>query len=516
MKSEFEIAITQLSSDRDLAPGIILDAIEKALASAYKRNFNSTQNVVVTIDPHTGQARVLVQKLVVELMEDDQTQITLNEARKTKPTAVVGDLIEFELTPKNFGRIAAQTAKQVIMQKIREAERDSVYLEYQDRAGEIVNGVVRNIDARTQNVTISLGKAEAMLDYVEQIPGEHYRFNQRLRVYVVDVERGGHGPQITVSRTHKGLLRRLLELEVPEIFNGIVEIKSIAREPGSRSKVAVSAMQPGIDPVGSCVGMRGVRIQNIVNELNGEKIDVVAWSSDMATFISSSLSPAKVSAVYMNDIEKTAKVIVPDKALSLAIGKEGQNARLAAKLTLYRIDIRSETEATADQERLDADAILVAAQASELQSQRQAAAQLLAEANASLAAEEGVTTDATELLDEIPTDIASTETVVVSAEETAPEQPLQPETILSDVPLEDVLPTLTETPLPVVTTPSPVVEEILEDEEDESKVKDSGKPVRKDKSKQRTLVFDETLGRVVSRQRRKPGRSAGWEIEDEE
>lgn len=521
MKSEFEIAITQLSSDRDLAPGIILDAIEKALASAYKRNFNSTQNVVVTIDPHTGQARVLVQRLVVELMEDEQTQISLDEARKTKPTAVVGDLIEFELTPKNFGRIAAQTAKQVIMQKIREAERDSVYLEYQDRAGEIVNGVVRNIDARTQNVTISLGKAEAMLDYVEQIPGEHYRFNQRLRVYVVEVERGGHGPQITVSRTHKGLLRRLLEMEVPEIFNGVVEIKSIAREPGSRSKVAVAAMQPGIDPVGSCVGMRGVRIQNIVNELNGEKIDVVAWSSDMATFISSSLSPAKVTTVYMNEAEKTAKVIVPDRALSLAIGKEGQNARLAAKLTLYRIDIRSETEAAADQERLDADAALVAAQASELQSARQAAAQLLAEANASLAAEEGTAVSTVELPVEPQSEPISPEPSVVSVEEMTPDQPLTLEPDLTGIPLGDVLPTLAEPPLAAATTPAPVVEqvfepEVLEDEDDESKPKDGGKPVRKDKSKQRTLVFDERLGRVVSKQRRKPGRSAGWEIEDEE
>jgi len=356
MKSEFEIAITQLSADRNLSPEIILEAIEAALVSAYKRNYGSGENVSVTVDPHTGQAKVFVLKEVVETVEDDQEQMTLDEAREHDPDATIGSAVQLELRPRNFGRIAAQTAKQVIMQRIREAERDSVYVEYVDRVGEIVNGVVRNVDGRSQNVTLGLGKAEGLLPRAEQIPGEYYRFNQRLKIYLMAVDRSGHGPQIIVSRRDKGLLRRLLELEVPEIFNGAVEIKSIAREAGSRSKVAVAALQAGVDPVGSCVGMRGVRIQSIVNELNGEKIDVVEWSKDERTYIANALSPAKVTNVILNPITESATVIVPDQALSLAIGKEGQNARLAAKLTGWRIDIRSETEAAEDAERLAAEA----------------------------------------------------------------------------------------------------------------------------------------------------------------
>ncbi|MHB9034363.1 MAG: transcription termination factor NusA [Anaerolineae bacterium] len=513
MKSEFEIAITQLSSDRNLAPGIIIDAIEKALASAYKRNFNGEQNVVVKLDPHTGQATVLVQKLVVEEVEDPETQLSLPEARQTKATAQIGDVIEFEMTPKNFGRIAAQTAKQVIMSRIRDAERDSVYLEYQDRAGEIVNGIVRNIDAHTRAVTVSLGKAEAILEPAEQIPGEHYRFNQRLRVYLMEVERGsGHGPQITVSRNHKGLLRRLLEMEVPEIYNGAVEIKSIAREPGSRSKVAVAAMQPNVDPVGSCVGPRGVRIQNIVNELNGEKIDVVAWSPDMAVYISNSLSPAKVSAVYMNEPEKTAKVVVPDKSLSLAIGKEGQNARLAAKLTGWRIDIRSETEAAADQERLEAEAAAAAAVMQEQQAAREAAAQLLAEATAGLEDEEETQeTPVVEVDEQAETapepEAEEAEEQEPAAEEYAPEpeaeEPEAVENIEAAPEVESETPTETE-----------VFEEPAEEEE-EGALKE-GKPIRKDKSKQRRLVFDERLGRVVAKKIRKPGRTSGWSYDEED
>jgi len=322
MKSEFEIAITQLSSDRNLSPEVILEAIEAALVSAYRRNFGTSQNVSVTLDRRSGQARVSIKKVVVETVGDERLEISLVEARqKHKPDAKVGDFVDIEVKPRNFGRIAAQTAKQVIMQRIREAERDSVYLEYADREGEIVNGVVRSIDRRSRSVRLSLGKAEALLPRNEQIPGEDYRFNQRLRVYVVQVARTGHGPQITVSRSHHGLLRRLLELEVPEVLNGIVEIKAIAREAGFRSKVAVSASQPGVDPVGSCVGMRGVRIQHIVNQLNGEKIDVVAWSPSAESFIANALSPAKVVAVYLNEYDKIAKVVVPDRSLSLAIGR---------------------------------------------------------------------------------------------------------------------------------------------------------------------------------------------------
>ena len=367
MKSEFEIAITQLSSDRNLTPEIILEAIESALVSAYKRNYSASQAVSVTIHPRTGEARVFVKKTVVDSVEDEDDQISVEDAHQIDPNVELGELVDIEVKPRNFGRIAAQTAKQVITQRIREAERDSVYAEYADRVGELINGTVRNVDARSHNVVISMGKAEALLPRSEQIPGEHYRFGQRLRIYLVDTERTGHGPQITVSRTHRDLLRRLLELEVPEIYNGTVEIKSIAREPGSRSKVAVSASQPGVDPVGSCVGMRGVRIQNIVNELNGEKIDVVAWSPDVRTFIANSLSPAKVFSVDLNDVDKTARVVVPDRSLSLAIGKEGQNARLAAKLTGWRIDIKNETEAETEAEQFAAEREEAARRAEELE-----------------------------------------------------------------------------------------------------------------------------------------------------
>ena len=409
MKSEFEIAITQLSADRNLAPEVIMEAIEAALVSAYRRNFGSSQNVLVNLDSRTGEAHVYVSKLVVESPEDENAEISLAEARTHDPDAQIDSAVSVEVKPRNFGRIAAQTAKQVITQRIREAERDSVYLEYADRVGEIVNAIVRNVDSRSRNVVLSLGKAEAILPRSEQIPGEHYRFSQRIRAYIVDVERTGHGPQITASRTHRDLLRRLLELEVPEIFSGTVEIKAISREPGSRTKVAVAALQAGVDPVGSCVGMRGVRIQSIVNELNGEKIDVVAWSPDIHVFIGNSLSPAKVVSVHLNEQEKTAKVVVPDRVLSLAIGKEGQNARLAAKLTGWRIDIRSETEAAAEAERLAAEMEVEAARAQEMEEARLAAAVLLAEAEASLEEEQA---EMLALADETETEGDSEETLL--------------------------------------------------------------------------------------------------------
>jgi len=419
MKSEFEIAITQLSSDRNLSPEVILEAIEVALVSAYKRNFGTSENVSVTIHPHTGEAQVFVKKAVVDEVEDEFTQMTIDEAHTLDPDVELGGFVDIKVKPRNFGRIAAQTAKQVITQRIREAERDSVYLEYVDRVGEIVTGTVRNIDSRSRNVVLSLGKAEVVLPRSEQIPREHYRFSQRLRVYIVSVDRGGRGPQITVSRANRDLLRRLLELEVPEIFSGTVEIKAIAREPGFRSKVAVHALQAGIDPVGSCVGMRGVRIQNIVNELNGEKIDVVAWSPELKTFIANSLSPAKVVEVNLNAPENTARVTVPDRSLSLAIGKEGQNARLAAKLTGWRIDIKSETEAAEDAVRLAAEMEVAARLAEEREEARLAAAELLAEAEASLEP------DGTELPEEDTEGAVETEAVAVDGaveDETEPQE----------------------------------------------------------------------------------------------
>jgi N utilization substance protein A len=274
----------------------------------------------------------------------------LQDAKKADPEAEIGSLIRDEVTPKSFGRIAAQTAKQVILQRIREAERDALFSSYADREGELINGMVANITS--QAITLNLGRTEAVMPRNQQVPGERYRIGQRIRAYVMEVRRSSRGPQIVVSRTHRHMLRRLLELEVPEIFNGTVEIKGIAREAGNRSKVAVNALQDGVDPVGSCVGIRGMRIQSIVNELGGEKIDVVAWNSDPGTFIANALSPAKVNYVVLGDATsngKTATVVVPDDQLSLAIGKEGQNARLGAKLTGWRIDIKSLSEATQEE-----------------------------------------------------------------------------------------------------------------------------------------------------------------------
>jgi N utilization substance protein A len=515
MKSEFEIAITQLCSDRNLSAKVILEAIEGALVSAYKRNYGANQNITVRVDPHSGQAQVFLSMVVADPVTDEHMEISLAEAQKRKADAVVGDTVITETMPSNFGRIAAQTAKQVIMQRIREAERDSVYLEYADRAGEIVNGVVRNIDAHSQNVTLSLGKAEAVLARTEQIPGEHYRFNQRVRVYVVEVERTGHGPQISVSRTHRGLLRRLLELEVPEIHNGTVEVKAIAREPGSRSKVAVAALQAGIDPVGSCVGMRGVRIMNIVNELNGEKIDVVAWSADMGTFIGNALSPAKAVSARLNEQEKTAKVVVPDKSLSLAIGKEGQNARLAAKLTGWRIDIKSETEAADEAVKYAAEAEEAALRAKELDAARQAAAELLAEAQASLDEEEraSLATPEEAALEAAPLAQAA---AVVEEAASAEEAVAAVEAIVAG----DIAATLAEGEAVAASDAAvaPIegeaaeewTEEVVESEEGDEDDEAKRKKGLEKKNRQRTLQFDERLGRVVARKKRKPSRQQDW------
>ena len=365
MKNEFLIAITQVCAERRLPKEVVLDAIEQALVLAYKRNFGPGLNMQVKIDPQTGKARVFADKTIVDPVVDAQTDISLKEALAVDPTAQVGGTVRVEMTPSNFGRIAAQTAKQVILQRIREAERETQYADWSDRVGEDVLGTIRNIDA-AGNVVLSLGRAEAVMPRSEQIPTEHYSVNARLRTYIYEVERTSRGPRIKVSRSHQKLLRRLLENEVPEIFQGTVEIKAIAREPGSRSKVAVSATQAGVDPVGSCVGMRGVRIQNIVNELNGEKIDVVAWAPKETDFVANSLSPAKVEQVWLNEESKTATVVVPDNQLSLAIGKEGQNARLAAKLTGWRIDIKSVTESAGEAERRAQEAAAAAAQSAGL------------------------------------------------------------------------------------------------------------------------------------------------------
>ncbi|MGI6208976.1 MAG: transcription termination factor NusA [Anaerolineae bacterium] len=346
MKSEFMLAINELCAERQLPREVIIDAIGAALVSAYKKDHGG--EVRAWIDPETGQAHVYTAKRVVAEVENPEAEISLEAARKIKRDAVIGDVVEEETTPKDFGRIAAQTAKQVIMQRIREAERSALYDEFADRKNEIASATVQSVGPH--GITLNLGRAEAIMPPSEQIKGEHLRPHNRVRVYVVGVKDTSRGPEIIVSRAHKDMLRRLLELEVPEIHSGAVEIKAIAREAGSRSKVAVAATQAGVDPVGCCVGMRGMRIQSIVNELGGEKIDVIEWSPDSATFIANALSPAKVLNVLLEEREdgRTATVIVPDRQLSLAIGKEGQNARLAARLTGWRIDIKPASTAAVE------------------------------------------------------------------------------------------------------------------------------------------------------------------------
>lgn len=345
MKNEFMVAITQVCHERQLSEDIVLEAVEIALVSAYKRNYGGN-SISAKIDKVTGDLNIFAEKEVVEDVLDPQNEISLEDAKAIEPDAEMGDVVKVANVPADFGRIAAQTTKQVILQRIREAERDALYQTYAEREGEIINTTVQKVDPH--QAILSLGKVEAVLPRSEQIPSERYNAGQRIRAYIAQVNKTPRGPQIIVSRTHRNLLRRLLEVEVPEIYNGTVEIKAIAREAGFRSKVAVAALQEGVDPVGSCVGMRGVRIQGIVNELGGEKIDVAEWSPIMSTFISNALSPAKVLNVILLDVltnDKTAMVVVPDQQLSLAIGKEGQNARLAAKLTNWRIDIKSATEA---------------------------------------------------------------------------------------------------------------------------------------------------------------------------
>jgi N utilization substance protein A len=340
MKSDFLIAITQLSAEKNLPPDVVIAAVESALVSAFRKdNFASNRNISVKIDPETGKVKVLAEKMVVEDMTDHRREIPLAEAIKMSPGIQIGDTLEVEATPANAGRIAAQTAKQVILQRLHEAEHSAIFEEYAHKEGDIVNGIVQRIESR--QITVDLGRAEAILPTVEQVRNERYRLGQRLKLYLLEVNLTSKGPQVVVSRSHRDLVRRLFEMEVPEVFNGVVEIKSVAREAGYRSKVAVAAQQEGIDPVGCCVGLRGIRIQNIVNELNGEKIDVVMWNEDATVFIANALSPAKVLSVVLDEAEGIATVVVPDRQLSLAIGKEGQNARLAAKLTGWRIDIKS-------------------------------------------------------------------------------------------------------------------------------------------------------------------------------
>jgi N utilization substance protein A len=349
MKSEFMLAITQLSAEKNLPKEVVLSAVETALVSAYRKdNFAPNQEISVKIDPNTGRVKVWAEKLVVEQPTDTRREISLADAAKINPEVQLEETVMVEATPRNAGRIAAQTAKQVILQRLHEAEHSAIFEEYSDKEGDIVTGVVQRIEPR--QLYVDLGRAEAILPAVEQVRNERYRVGQRLRVYLLEVVRTSRGPQVVVSRSHPDLLRRLFELEVPEVSSGVVEIKAVAREAGYRSKIAVAARQEGIDPVGCCVGLRGIRIQNIMRELNGEKLDVVSWDADAAVFIANALSPAQVVSVELNEEEGIATVVVPDRQLSLAIGKEGQNARLAAKLSGWRIDIKSAS--IAEEEKL--------------------------------------------------------------------------------------------------------------------------------------------------------------------
>ena len=344
--SELIIAMDELEKEKGIKKDILLEAIDTALVTAYKRNFDSAENVRVTMDRETGEIHVYAEKDVVEKPEDvenDKLQICLNDARRINSRLEVGDKAEIEQVPKNFGRIAAQTAKQVIVQKIREESRNFLFDEFNERKGEIVSGIVQKVDSRI--VVLDLGKLEGVMPLKEQIPSEKYKVNDKIRAYILDVERGIKGaPQVIVSRSNVDFVRKLFELEIPEIYEGVIEIKSVSRDPGNRCKVAVYSPNENIDPVGSCVGQKGIRIQNIINELNGEKIDVIEWSEDPAVFISAALLPAEVMAVDVKPEEKFAQVIVRDDQLSLAIGKAGQNARLAAKLTNWKIDIKSESQ----------------------------------------------------------------------------------------------------------------------------------------------------------------------------
>ncbi len=340
MKSDLYTAIAQIAAERGIPRDAVLSSVQQALTSVYKKNANSEEDVRVELDQNTGEMQVVVVKQVVEEVSDPDLEISLEDAKEYSPVAVLGDEIRIVRTPENFGRIAAQTVKQVVHTRIRDFERETVYKEFQDKEGEVLSGIVQRADSRA--VIIELGKAEAVMPAREQVPTERYRPNQRLKVLLTEVNSHARGPQLIVSRSDARLIRRLFEQEVPEIQSGAVELMEIAREPGLRSKVAVAARQEKVDPVGSCVGVRGVRIQNIVNELYGEKIDVIEWSSDVATFISNALSPAKPTNVSLDesDEQKVATVIVPSDQMSLAIGKEGQNARLAYKLTGWRIDIK--------------------------------------------------------------------------------------------------------------------------------------------------------------------------------
>lgn len=342
MSKELLSALDALEKEKGIDKSVLIEAVENALVSAYKKNYGTAMDVRVELDPGSGAFRVYAKKTVAEKVEDDTLQISLEEARKVNIAYEPGDVMEIEVTPGSFGRIAAQTAKQVVVHRLRDAERGVIYSKFIEREGEILNALIHRVDK--SGVLLEIDGTEGVMPNTECIPGERYNANDRIKVYMVEVRKTAKGPQIIVSRSHPGLLKRLFEIEVPEIMQNIVQIKSIAREAGSRTKIAVYSEDENVDPVGACVGQKGSRIDRIVAELGNEKIDVIPWSSDPIEYIANSLRPAKVLMVRINEEEKSAKVIVPDYQLSLAIGREGQNARLAAKLTGWKIDIKSQTQ----------------------------------------------------------------------------------------------------------------------------------------------------------------------------
>ena len=354
---EFFTALDMIEQEKGISKAYMMEKITQALVSAYKRDHEGAEeNIVVLTDPEKNSVRIIVRRDVVEEVTNPDTEISLEEARRFLPAVQLGDVVSSELKPKNFGRIAAQTARQVIIQGIREAERNMVYEEFVGKTQELITGMVTRTDPRSGALHVKIGSGrestEALLTAKEQVPGESYREGDRIKVYVVEVRRGTRGTQVLISRTHYGLVRRLFEMEVPEIYDGVVESRSIAREAGSRTKMAVWSNDEEVDPIGACVGARGARVNTIVDELHGEKVDIIKYSEDPAEFISAALSPADVIDVRCNEEEKTCRVVVPDDQLSLAIGKEGQNARLAAKLTGYKIDIKSESNADEEDEDL--------------------------------------------------------------------------------------------------------------------------------------------------------------------
>lgn len=351
MNVEFIQALDDIEKDKGISKDVLLEAIETALVSAYKKDFGSKDNVRIEISAEAGEVKVFSRKEVVEEVENKNSEISLTEAENIDSKFDIGDIVEIEVTPANFGRIAAQTAKQVVMQRIREAERDVIFDRYKEKEDELITGTIQRF--HNDNILIDMGKTEALLPPSEQIAGEKYEIGERIKLYVVEVSTTNKGPRILVSRTHPGLLKRLFEVEVPEIFQGLVEIKAVAREAGQRSKMAVSSTESQVDPVGACVGPKGMRVQAVVDQLNNEKIDIVKWDDNPEVFVANALNPAEVISVDINKSDKIARVVVPDFQLSLAIGKEGQNARLAAKLTGWKVDIKKESEIEEEPENIE-------------------------------------------------------------------------------------------------------------------------------------------------------------------